>query len=241
MHQAILTKLGVKKPAPPPAPLPPAKPAKKISPLTAWWKNAFRMRTEDGNVITYHKHIFVLFRDTLLHLLGILALFALIFLWSPFFGSAMPLWALTLVVFGLFVLFGMVVYEYVDWKNDIYQVTADQIIDVYRKPFGTEDRKAAPLENILSTEYKRLGILGMLLNFGTVFIMVGGAQFNFDDVIDPPTVQQDIVRRQQGRLIKKREADTAGERDRMADWLAMYNRTIGEIDREKNQPGPKAE
>jgi len=71
-----------------------------------------------------------------------------------------------------------------------------------------------------------------------VYIMVGGAQFNFEDVADPPNVQQDVIHRQQARLQKKREADTAGERERLAEWLAMYHRTVEEIQREQNQPRP---
>ena len=138
-------------------------------------------------------------------------------------------------MFLTLVLFGFMAYQYLDWKNDIYQVTAEQIIDVSRKPFGTEDRKAAPLENILSTEYKRTGIIGMLFNFGTVFIMVGGAKFDFSDVADPPSVQQDIIRRQQGRQQKKRDTESFAERERMSEWLAMYHRTMDEVNREKDQ------
>ena len=40
---------------------------------------------------------------------------------------------------------------------------------------------------------------------------------------------------------KKKEADGAAERDRMIDWLAMYHRTVDEIEREQNQAKPKAE
>jgi hypothetical protein len=161
--------------------------------------------------------------------------------WPLWFSFSLPSWLAMLFLFAMFVLFCFAVYQYMDWENDIYQVTPDQIVDVTRAPFGTEDRKAAPLENILSTEYKRTGILGMLFNFGSVMIMVGGAQFRFEDVADPPSVQQDIVRRQQGRMAKKREVDSAGERDRMADWLTVYHRTLEEIEREKNQSGPKPE
>src|SRR5512140_1702828 len=64
MKQAIRAKLGLNKPPVPgtavtPAPLPakPVKPLKKQSALSAWWQNAFNMRTVDGNTITYHKHI----------------------------------------------------------------------------------------------------------------------------------------------------------------------------------------
>ena len=244
MKQAIRAKLGFTKPggqpvgptpAAPVKPAVPAKPAKQTPSLAAWWKNAFRMRTEDGNIITYHKHIYGFFRDAALYMLGIVALIAMVIIWPFFVDVRIPLWLATVIIFISLVLFGFIAYEYVDWQNDIYQVTIDQIIDVSRRPFGTEDRKAAPLENILSTEYKRNGILGMVLNFGTVYIMVGGAQFNFDDVADPPSVQQDIVRRQQGRIQKKRETETSAERERMSDWLAMYHRTMDEVNREKDQ------
>ncbi len=239
MKQAIRNKIEPPKPVPPPPPPPaPKKPAKKLFSLQAWWKNAFRMRTEDGSTITYHKHVFVFFRNASPYMAGFFIALSSFLIWPLVMGYIMPLWLVMLVLFGMFVLFFVVAYEYVDWKNDIYQVTVDQIIDVTRSPFGTEDRKAAPLENILSTEYKRRGFIGMALNFGSVTIMVGGAQYKFEDVVDPPSVQLDIVRRQQGRLAKKRETEIAGERDRMAEWLAMYHRTIAEIDREKNQSRP---
>jgi hypothetical protein len=242
MRKAIRLSMGVDRPPPPPpAPVKPPKPPKKKSAFEIWRKNAFRMRIEDGNIVTYHKHIFILIRNTTPFTLGILALVVLMLTWSIWFGSIIPIWGSMLILAGMFFLFCFAVYNYMDWENDIYQVTPEQIVDVNRKPFGTEDRKAAPLENILSTEYKRNGILGMLLNYGVVIIMVGGAQFRFEDVADPPGVQQDIVRRQQGRVAKKREVEGAADRDRMAEWLAVYHRTIEEINRERNQSGPKSE
>ena len=243
MKQAIRAKLGYSKNTPVLAPITPqeqAKPVKPVTknPITDWLDNAFRMRTENGNIITYHKHIYGFIRDTIPYTSGILLLILVVALWPLFLKLAFPLWLGALIMLVVAVLFGFIAYEYVDWQNDIYQVTADQIIDISRKPFGTEDRKAAPLENILSTEYKRNGILGMLLNFGTVYIMVGGAQFNFVDVSDPPSVQQDIIRRQQGRIQKKKEVEISAERDRMADWLAMYHRTMDEVNRENVQSRP---
>ena len=32
-------------------------------------------------------------------------------------------------------------YQFLDWNNDIYQVTSDQVMDVKRTPLGREDRK----------------------------------------------------------------------------------------------------
>ena len=77
------------------------------------------------------------------------------------------------------------IYQYLDWRNDIFVVTSDQILDIDKKPFGSETRRAAPLENILSTEAERVGLAGYLLNFGTVYITIGGASLDFQDVQDP--------------------------------------------------------
>ena len=61
---------------------------------------------------------------------------------------------------------------------------AEQIIDLDRKPFGTEKRTAAQLENILGTESQRIGILGNIFNFGTVYITVGGTKLAFENVME---------------------------------------------------------
>lgn len=235
IKQAIRNRLGL---APSkgaaPAPAAPAKPEKQKVTLADLWRDAFKMRIEEGGIVTYRKHVFVLLRNTWIHNLAFLLMFLAPLGWSMFFGTP-PLWLLAVLILGITIDTFMWIYEYLDWSNDIYQVTSEQIIDINRKPFGTEDRKAAPLENILSSEYKRRGFIGMLLNFGTVYIMVGGAQFNFEDVADPPTVQQDVIRRQQARQHKKREAETAGERERLAEWLAMYHRTVEEMRQDENE------
>ena len=116
------------------------------------------------------------------------------------------------------------VYQYIDWSNDIFQVTPDQILDIDRKPFGAEERKAAPLENILSTEAQREGFLEYVLNYGTVYINVGGAtELRFSDVTDPATVQQDIDNRRLARINAKTETQARAERERLADWFATYH------------------
>jgi uncharacterized membrane protein YdbT with pleckstrin-like domain len=125
------------------------------------------------------------------------------------------------------------VYQVIDWSNDRFEVTSDQIIDIDRKPFGTETRNAAPLEGILGTYYERKGLLGNLFNFGTVYISVGGSRLAFEDVMDPATVQSDIDRRRMARSAKKREGEIAAERDRMAEWLATYHRSVNDFRNEE--------
>ena len=146
----------------------------------------------------------------------------------------MDTWALVyLLTFIPFA--GWLLYRVVDWSNDRFEVTNDQIIDIDRQPFGTESRNAAPLENILGTNYERRGFLGYIFNFGTVYITVGGTKLAFEDVVDPATVQSDIDRRRMARKTKQDEAKVAGERDRMAEWLATYHRSIEQFEEEEKR------
>lgn len=235
IKNSIRAKLGVpKRDLPPSPPMPKPIPPVPQSNVKTLWDKFFPLRQEDGGTVTYHKHWFVLLSDTFPQIGGMLLVLATLIAY-PFLLGPMPAW----LIFILFTVFmGLALwwfYGYEDWKNDVYQITPDQIIDVYKKPFGVEDRKAAPLEGILSTEYRRNNLIEVLFNYGTVYISVGGSHFDFEDVADPPTVQQDIVRRLQVRLVKKKESEVAGERERMAEWLAYYHRTIEEIEEERRQ------
>ena len=113
-------------------------------------------------------------------------------------------------------------YQYLDWRNDQYIITPDQLIDVYRKPLGTEDRRAAPLENIQSIRYQRIGIPGLLFNFGTVFVKVGNEDFTFNNVYHPLEVQQTLFAYlERADLIEKR-ATLAEQQRQMLDWMDTY-------------------
>ena len=237
--------------AAPPPPPPPAIPhTQKKDLLRIALQNMFRLRMEDSGVITYRKHWYVLFLQVWKPTFFILMTFILMVSrtvklfqdpniafvkwtnWRPTFDTillSLPLLLLPLCVWWA--------WEYVDWKNDIFQVTPDQIIDIDRKPFGTEERRAAPIENILGTEYKRIGVAAYFLNFGTVFITVGGTQLTFDDVMDPAAVQADIDKRRTARLAKKREAEVSTERERMATWLAIYHQNAQEFHDDKPPQG----
>ncbi len=195
--------------------------------LQGFFADIFHVRFDDGQTVTYRKHWFILFRN----------------IWMPFFWMGVSGGILLLRLAGFFtsvspvlvlaaagaIFTGMALwalYRYVDWRNDLYQVTPEQIIDLERKPLGKEERKAAPLDNVLSIEYERIGLAGLLLNFGTVTLMVGNTPFTFDHVYNPSLVQQDIFRRMTERLQKKQDAEAAAERERVSEWIALYHESI---------------
>jgi hypothetical protein len=250
MKNAIRKRLGIPIPPPPktdtpkPAEAPPKRTASAI--LRFLGANTLKLRYETGDNVIYRKHWIVLIEQAWIPLLGTLTilvlflyrLFQLAFLPDQAFISLQshpPIdsWAGVLLI-AFFPFLGWLIYETLDWSNDKFEVTPEQIIDIDRKPFGSESRNAAQLENILGTEYKRIGIMGYLFNYGTVYITVGGTKLAFEDVMNPAEVQSDIDRRRMARQTKRTEATVAAERERMADWLATYHHSAEEFRREED-------
>lgn len=237
MKDEIRKKLGIPippKPKPdsaPPAPPPP----RRASLLRLLGANTLKLRYESGDTVIYRKHWVVLVLEAWMPVVGILAAFALIIqrliqltrlpnesLFNFNGGFPMDTWT-TMLFAVLLVFIGWFVYRVMDWSNDQFIVNAEQIIDLDREPFGTEKRNAAQLENILGTEYQRIGILGNIFNFGTVYITVGGTKLAFENVMDPAAVQSDINRRYAARKARNEQQQIAKERERMAEWLATYH------------------
>jgi uncharacterized membrane protein YdbT with pleckstrin-like domain len=255
MKNAIRSKLGLPVVTKPQEELPPLvvenKGSRKRSMMWIAFSNLFKLRVEQSGTVIYHKHLFVLAQQLwkpaliILGLIGFMISRAVILIRSPeltFFKVDMSTGRITLdtimmsLLLLIFPFFLWLVWEYVDWRNDIFMVTPEEIVDLDKKPFGKEERRAAPLDNILSTEYERIGLLGNIFNFGTVFISVGGTKLSFQDVLDPPGVQADINRRRVARLAKKAEDSAAGDRERMATWIAAYHANQEEFNAGVPQP-----
>lgn len=198
-------------------------PRAEISFFEWLFSDFLKVRYEAGGSITYRKHWVVLLRKIFLSLAGAVlsAGFVIAVLTRNISGlnSAM---ALTLGFFALMVSFAVMLYQYVDWRNDVFQLTPNQVIDLDRKPFGRESRRAAPLDNILSIEYERRGIIPMIFNFGTVYITVGNTQLTFNNVYHPSDVQQDIFARMGKHVQETQDRQTNQERDRIAQWFKVF-------------------
>ncbi len=110
------------------------------------------------------------------------------------------------------------IYEFLDWRNDIYVITPDQIADINRKPMGKEDRREAPIKNIQSINFQRKGLPALILNYGTVNIQIGNEKFTFDNVYNPSEVQRQLFK----KFLAYQENSQAAEREQMADWLEAY-------------------
>ncbi|MCB0119877.1 MAG: cyclic nucleotide-binding domain-containing protein [Anaerolineales bacterium] len=221
---------------------------------TPFWvlalQNFFQLRVEDGGKVIYHKHWVILLQQAWkpvgLFVLGIVFFFwrvgllafspTLSFIHLNAAGARRPDTLAVTIPLLLLPVIGWLWYEYTDWKNDTFMVTGDEIFDIDRKPFGTEERRSAQIENILSISYKRKGFIAYIFNYGTVHITVGGTQLAFEDVMDPAAVQADINRRRSARIAKKNEDAGSADRERFATWLAAYHKNLNEFTQPTTPP-----
>jgi hypothetical protein len=202
----------------------------------------FQTRWEAGGMITYRKHLYVLFRMTLLPALSALGLMfgtGLLYYWRAndliSLSSPATILLIGIALIGLAILWWL--YKFVDWSNDIYRVTADKIIDSERKPLGDEITKSAPLENIIGLDYERLGFLGVVLNFGNVIINVGtDNKFIFYGIHNPARAQRDIFNYMFEHRRQKQQADAQQEQDRVSSYIAAYHRQAEDLRKAKKPP-----
>ena len=200
------------------------------TPMQRFLADLFHLRYEYGDTIQYRTHWWILVSR--IWVVSLLLLATIIGTLFTIFQTALGRVGENFPVVGAFValcMLGLVfflwwLYIYLDWHNDIYLITSDQVIDISRKPLGKEEKRAAPIRNILSVEYKRIGIIGLLLNFGTVFIRIGDAQFTFDNIFNPSEVQRELFHRIAMRSLNERQQQAENERQRMAEWIAAYHR-----------------
>jgi hypothetical protein len=194
------------------------------------------MRVEKGGVITYRTHWFILLKKMFFPVLTFLGLLILanIYLFGVIsFISPVAFWPVFALGF-LLELFWLW-YQYTDWADDQYIVSDEQIVDIYRRPFGKEEKQIAPLKSIDSVEFERLGIIGLFLNYGTVYLHLGGVRFTFNDIYNPSEVQRDIFRRIAARANRERRKEADAGRQQILEMLEAYHEVV-----KQQTPPPEA-
>jgi CRP-like cAMP-binding protein len=214
----------------PKPPAPPSKSEPKPGSLRFALINLFKVRYEVGNTVTYRKHWLVLLKKTWLPgiVLGVeIALVIFLFYERLAKGVVLISGFFPFFIFGLIYLVTLLWwgYHYLDWSNDIYRVTPEQILDIEKKPLGREEKKVASLDSILSLEHLRAGIIQIIFNYGTVTINIGQEKFLFYTVYNPDQVQQEIADRMEARNQKIRKAEAERERERILDQMIAYYHT----------------
>lgn len=180
----------------------------------------FVLRQVKENSIIYRTHWWILLKKTTLPLI-LLLLLSMVIIYRMFgLFSGVPETLFYAAGLGLTLAAALWwFYQYFDWYFDQYILTHDQVIDVSRKPLGYEDRRSAPVKNIQTVEFKRKGLIGLVLNFGTVKIQIGNEELTFDDVYAPSQIQSEVYL----QLKKYQEEQQKQEQTRLAEWIKTYD------------------
>lgn len=134
---------------------------------------------------------------------------------------------------GLVMLYGLVMFfslpwflwQFEDWQNDFFQVTATRIIQVDRMPlFLREQRREASLEQVTNVRFEQ-GILGKILRYGDVFVETAApaGTFHFQKVSRPQEVQREIFAHIDAARRRRQQEEARQRQMEMLDWLSAYD------------------
>lgn len=206
--------------------------AEDSSQLTPWQRfvralreearQRFSIRLEEGTVITYRKHPLVLLgamKWPFFVAIAIIIINTLINLLEV--GDTISwLWLLEGPIF--IVIFFWAIWQFLDWDNDLYQLSDRYVVDIDRLPFGfSENRKQAELVNVQNVSSTRPSFWATLFNYGHVHIETAGAAANitFESVHDPNKVQSEIFGRRDA--VQRQQAAKARQQQRREYGLLL--------------------
>ena len=211
--------------------------SKKESFFTRNFSHFLRHRFEEKGVITYRKHWAFLVLQSWKRFLQMIISFLSFsgYVLLDTFYPKFELWSqinITVIVFfvaWIFISLFRWIYQYLDWSNDFFQITEEEVIDVDRTPLGDEQKRSAPLDKIISVDYDKKGLMRIVFDFGTVNInMGGGKSLTFDEVKNPNIVQQEILRGRHTLQKKNRKKEAQFPREQLAEWLDIYHQITNE-------------
>jgi hypothetical protein len=174
----------------------------------------------------WRKHWWVLLKEIISPLL---AFVILIILWSAaslHFGVS--LWFDLPLGISLAVTLMWFIWRAIDWRNDLYVITDDRVIDIEKVPFLYEHRREAGLDKIQDVRYWREGFIALILDFGNVRLETAGeiGEFTFDSVPHPREVQIEIFNRLE-QFHRKAEREARQRRqEELLDLLARYHQGV---------------
>ncbi len=130
-------------------------------------------------------------------------------------------------------------WKFEDWRNDYYQVTANRIIHVERKPFYIRhERREASLESVTNVQAKRT-FWGRFLRYGDVIVETRAPEgaFHFRAVSRPEAVQQEIFAHMAAFNRRRQQLEAERRRTEMVDWFITYD----ELRRSRPQSSQESE
>jgi len=203
-------------------------------------RSAALVQADEAHVV-WRKHWLILLRNILMPGLLLLVIFAAVLGQSLIRNDAIYTFVaafdLLLVLVGL-IDFLWLAWSVADWRNDTYEVTTENIMDIAKKPlFFSEKRRTARLSDIENIEIDIPTPLHYLLNFGNVKLQTAATQgdFTFDWVPDPRAVAAEVQRRIEDYYQRAREVENRRRVQELPDWFDMYD-LLGGVEKRRARP-----
>lgn len=183
------------------------------------------------DVIVYRKHWLALIGTTIAPFLFLSLYFAaMVFVWFSVPGLRRLLFetpAVVVVALLGFILFFWLIWQYEDWRNDLYMLTSERLVEYKRTPFGLfgTSQRTASLANVQNVTAVTKGFIDNLFNVGDVAIRTGGMdnELNFARVWNPRGVQREVVTRLEAYRAAQRDKEAARRRREFIEWIGIYD------------------
>lgn len=188
----------------------------------------FDWRMEDGNVVTYRRNYLILLWEIVPPMFILMMIIVVAVALNSFFAISGTLFYSAILILILIDLMWLL-WRFEDWRNDIFQLTDRDVIDIDRRPFGFgESRKQAPLRNIQNVRAERPGFFATLFDYGNVHIETAGADSDiiFDRIPHPSQVLSDIFRRLEEYRENQQRKDGETRRGEYAILLDVYRQEM---------------
>jgi uncharacterized membrane protein YdbT with pleckstrin-like domain len=213
--------------------------------VNRWIYTLLGKEVRKGSMIVWRKHWIVLLRQMRRWLVALFILdIVLVIYWQVPGIQILPSGVHLLIGFVLFLIcVGGLIWEWMDWNNDIYAITDTQIIDSEKMPFGLRETTiTAPLEQVQDVRVEVPNLINFIFDFGNVKIETAGktAQMNFHSVRSPRQVADQIFRRLGENRVRRAESDAALRNRGFVDALISYHRLTKEEERLLKEPNTAA-
>ncbi len=161
---------GERTPAPP-------RPQLQLKQSKAWlWLHRIIPNNPEVNIergeFTWHPHWLFLLR-ALVGPFTLLGCGVLIIVIGTRMAAFAPLWVLFASVLLILVWVGWSAWEIEDYRNDLYILTPDKVIDIEKKPFGPEERREAGLSQV-NNVFSQTTYFSNFFGYGNVVLNTGG-------------------------------------------------------------------
>ncbi len=115
-------------------------------------------------------------------------------------------------------------WNYIDYRNDIYVVTDDRIMDIEMKPLGLfAKRREGGLDRVQNVVYVQNGLVANILNYGDVIISTAAADegYTFLMVPNPKLVQATVFQKLDAFRGRSRSAPQTASGNSSRGWRCI--------------------